>query len=183
MLMQRTPKIIATELLVLQAKSGDKAAFEELYLLWMPIVYGRCLRQLKHTANAQDATSKTWIKVIKGIGRLRNPTTFAAWIMRIGHLTCLDMMRKQTRITGLKQNLQNEAPATEAKPDAAIDLASAIKQLPENQRQVLDLHYSLGFSISQIAHVVGVKSGTVKSRLYTARQTLKTKLQTGENYE
>lgn len=181
--MQRTPKIIATELLVLQAKSDDKAAFEELYRLWVPVLYGRCLRQLKQPADAQDAVQKVWIKVIKGIGQLKNPTTFIAWIMRICHLTCVDTVRRQVRRGKMQQNLQNELPATKPEPHSAIDLASAIKQLPENQRQVLDLHYSLGFSISQIAHVVGVKSGTVKSRLYTARQTLKTKLQTGESYE
>ncbi|MCF6292080.1 MAG: RNA polymerase sigma factor [Robiginitomaculum sp.] len=181
--MQRTAKIIATELLVLQAKSGDKAAFEELYRLWMPIVYGRCLRQLKHTANAQDATSKTWIKIIKGIGRLKNPTTFAAWLMRIAHLTCVDIVRKQIRQGSINQQLQDEIPNQTAIDENAIDLSTAIKQLPEGQQQVLDLHYSLGFSVAQIAHILGIKTGTVKSRLHTARQFLKTKLQTGENYE
>jgi len=179
--MKRNAKTIATELLVLRVQSGDRRAMDELVQLWMPVLYGRCLRQLHQPTDAQDAAQKVWVKVVRGIGRLKDPACFAAWLLRIGHVTCVDHIRKQVRRRQMQERLSESESVNEPANADELDLRTAIARLPQLQQEVLDLYYVIGFSIAEIAHILGIKSGTVKSRLHAARQTLKTTLETGEN--
>ncbi len=184
--MTRTPERIATELLVLKAQSGDRAAFDGLVRIWGPILQRRCLRQLGQPADAQDAAQRVWIKAMRGIGHLKDPACFAAWLLRIGHLTCIDLIRRQRRTHVLHDELElvNQVEADETakqvSPDA-LDLRAAIKLLSASQQEVLELHYTGGFSMGEIAHILGLAEGTIKSRLHTARQLLRKQLETGEN--
>ncbi|PHR60895.1 MAG: hypothetical protein COA47_06735 [Robiginitomaculum sp.] len=184
--MTRTPERIATELLVLKAQSGDRAAFDGLVRIWGPILLRRCLRQLDQPADAQDAAQRVWVKAMRGIGRLKDPACFAAWLLRIGHLTCIDFIRRRRRTHVLHDELHqatqddDDQTANQISP-AAMDLRAAIKSLSASQQEVLELHYTGGFSMGEVAHILGLAEGTVKSRLHTARQILRTKLETGEN--
>ncbi len=186
--MKRTPKTIASELLVLQVQSGDRAAFDELFRLWMPVIYGRCLRQLREPEDARDASQKVWLKIFQGIHRLKDPACFLAWSLRIAHLTCTDTIRKQIRRGAVRQEMSGQDAddcelSSRSYEEEAIDLKVSIMNLPTSQQQILDLYYVVGFSVAEIAQILGLATGTVKSRLHTARQALKLKLKTGENHE
>lgn len=178
--MNRSAIRIASELLVLKAQSGDRAAFEALYRQWNPIVLAHCLRHLRQSADAQDASQKAWLKAMNSLGHLKDPACFPAWLLRIGHLSCIDVIRRQSRRSNLQNQLEQNQTASFDDPEKTLDLRAAIGNLPQGQQEILGLHYSAGFSTAEIGHILGLAAGTVKSRLHTARQKLKTHLTTGE---
>jgi len=181
---RRTPEQIATELLVLKVQAGDQAAFAALYRQWGPVLISRCRRQLQQKEDAQDAAQKVWLKVMRNIGGLKDPACFAAWLLRIGHLTCIDTIRRKTRRGGLANDMQVDQPLTpEADDEASLDMRAAIGRLPAIQQEILKLRYASGFTMGEIAHILGIAVGTVKSRLHTARNNLRTQFETGENHE
>ncbi|MBL4595523.1 MAG: RNA polymerase sigma factor [Robiginitomaculum sp.] len=183
--MQRTPQRIATELYVLEMQAGKRSGFEPLYAQWTPILLAHCRRQLNQRADAQDAVQQVWIKALRGIGALKDPACFAAWILRIAHVTCVDIIRRSSRSQAVYAELSQQPEAEQPSPTQPehMDLRRAIRELPTQQQDILSLHYTYGFSMGEIAHVLGIPAGTVKSRLSTARTVLASILEKGEHHE
>jgi RNA polymerase sigma-70 factor (ECF subfamily) len=179
--MTRFIQRITSELLVLKARGGDRAALSALVELWSPVLLGRCRRLLRHDADAQDAAQTAWIKAMRGLHRLKDPACFAAWLLRIGHLSYIDIIRRRGRQTEIYEQWQ-QTVSEKCEPDRAeaLDVRHAIARLPAAQQDILDLHYRDGFSMAEIGHILGISAGTVKSRLHSARKILRTKLETGE---
>lgn len=166
---------ILTELLVLRIQSGERKAFDLLVAQWHRRLIRRVFRLTQDPDAAKDIAQETWIAVVKGIRRLDDPSRFQNWIYRIIRNKCADWIRKEQSERRLKVTFAEEAESrTESKSDGPIDvIRSEIRKLPNDQRTVLTLFYLNEMGVRAIALNLGIPEGTVKSRLYHAREMLK----------
>ncbi len=179
--MKDDPDRVLDEYLVVLAQGGSPEALDRLTRRWTP----RLLRYAARTAGnpelAGDIVQETWLGAIRGLKRLTDPARFPAWIYGIARRKCVDLIR-------INQHLRRQTVREQADLDAntantvggpssdAIDLAAAIAQLSEEQRDVVHLFYGEDLSVQEIAEVLALPSGTVKSRLHHAREKLKATL-------
>ena len=124
---------------------------------------------------ARDVVQETWIGAIRGMRGLRDPAQFPAWIYGIATRKCADAIRANTRRRRLDAQAAAESsgPVENLTSEQHIDLATAIRGLPPIHRAVVHLFYREELSVEEIATVLGIPAGTVKSRLHHARDALK----------
>ena len=171
---------IQDQILVLRCQQGDAAAFAALFDRWQPRLVHLACRLTGDREAAWDAVQETWMAVTKGLGRLDDVEAFATWIFRILNNKCNDWARKQQSQRRLHDGLvieqqgREESPAT---PDRRYDtVREAMAALPPADGALLTLYYIENLGVAAIAEIVGVPAGTVKSRLYHARNRLRAML-------
>lgn len=167
------------DLLVLAMQSGDKRAFGLLYQH-----YHRDLRRfaaflLPNPAAAEDLVQNVWLKVSQRIMRLKDPAVFTSWLYRAVRWEVQDYLKHAVQRRNQPLSEQHELiaapePATTAN---SSDLAKALATLAAPERLVLQLHYFHELELTQIALIIDIPLGTVKSRLYRARQQLQQRLE------
>lgn len=168
--------------LIALVQSGSRDAFDRLVRRWTPKLVRYVTRVLGHPDVARDIVQETWIAAIRGLKKLDDPSRFPAWIYSIAHRKCIDGIRRNQRVRRLKEHVGREAAVasnvnlTRREYDHPPDLATAISRLSHEQREVVHLFYAEDLSLEDIASVLGVPPGTVKSRLHRARESLKTHL-------
>ena len=171
----RSPEDIQDELDVLDAQSGNLDALQRLVKRWQAPLLRYATRMTRDQEGARDTVQEAWISATKGIGRLRDPAGFRPWIYRIVQRRAADWVRRQARERKVEKVAREITP--EAGHDPAIEiLREAIAALPDDQRQLLQLHYTDGLRVREIAEVLEVPVGTVKSRLFHARELLRASL-------
>jgi len=185
----RTPRhedLIADELLVLEAQSGDRAALDRLVARWSGAM-GRLARRLTGDDEmAREAVQDAWIGVVRGLGRLDDPARFGGWAMRIVRRRCADRIRARGRARDASSSV---APAvgrdtsTPVSAEHADSLREALASLDPDDRLALGLHYVDGLALRHVASALGVPVGTVKSRLHAARARLREALSALEDTE
>ncbi len=165
---------IANELLVLKAQDGDRAAFDALVRHWSPVLQRYCVRLTQDRDLAHDAVQTCWLKVIKSLRRLNDAACFPAWILRIASHVCTDMLRGKIRRRKGEDALA-KIPVSEMRADThdLMDLRTALVQLRPDDRILVGMFYGQGLGVVQIATMLEVPEGTIKSRLYTVRKTLR----------
>ncbi len=186
--MQRTHDDIQSELLVLKAQEGDSDALESLVAHWHPRFARLAWRLTNQQEAASDVAQEAWIAIVRGLTKLDDPARFRAWAYRIVTNKCSDWTRK--RIVGRKvqRKLETESNLTgmESKEGSqeiteTVDQVKCLREtlatLPDDQRAILSLHYLEDMGIREIASVLGVPKGTIKSRLFYARDRLKQALE------
>jgi len=161
---------IQNQLLVLDAQEGSRVALEELVRRWYGKLWQHARRLTSDPHAAWDITQRSWYDIIKGLRRLEDPARFAAWAYRITTHRAMDWLRTCQR--------QQHSPLPAIEPpcagaDDSAEVREALLQLKESSRLVLTLYYWEHLSIAEISIVLEIPAGTVKSRLYTARQELK----------
>ncbi|MCB2156371.1 RNA polymerase sigma factor [bacterium] len=178
--MARKREHIYSELLVLRAQGGSRDAFRELVELWQGRLLGHAVTLLKGEQDAaQDAVQEAWVAAVRGLRRLDDPARFPSWIFRIVSNKCADEIRRRQRNRRAQERLEEEGPAVEKAPepfdapDEDALLAEGLAALPAERRAILRLHYVDGLSMAQIGEVLGIPAGTVKSRLFHAREELR----------
>jgi RNA polymerase sigma-70 factor (ECF subfamily) len=176
--------------LIQKAKLGDIAAYNQLVLTYQQDVYNVTYRIMHAPQAAEDVTQETFIAAYKALGSFRDGN-FKAWLLRIGTNRCYDALRRhkrrpQSSLDELTE--QNDAPAFLSSPDDGPEeqqeqsevndaIAVCLKELPDDQRIVAVLCDVEGYSYDEIAEIVSVSLGTVKSRLNRARSKLRDCLQ------
>lgn len=177
----RTRADILNELLVLQAQNGEKQAFELLVQRWHHSLYRRAVRLTGNEESARDIVQEVWLAATKGLRRLNDPAKFRGWIYRIVGNKCADHVRKRQVDRRLEAHVVHTAgrvPTNVAEANEMIgSLRTEIRRLPEQQRTVLTLFYLEEMAVREIALILGIPEGTVKSRLYNARKVLKEALE------
>jgi RNA polymerase sigma-70 factor (ECF subfamily) len=164
------------DLLVLQCQQGDVAGFDRLVRRWQKPLLNYAYRLTSDWAAAQDAVQDTWMVVIRGLVTLKDVACFHTWLFRIASHKCQDHWRRDQSSRRVAEALQNQSDATAAAapPNAErADIDAAFHRLPPESRTVLALMYLEDFSVGEIADVLSLPEGTVKSRLFHARQQLK----------
>lgn len=167
---QRDPALDG--LLVVRSQRGDAAAFGLLVERWQGRFVSTARRLTGDEHAAQDAVQESWVAVINRLRSLEDPQAFATWAFAILRNKCMDLHRRSAR-----RLRADQAAAREARPNGgeaeAVSLEEALARLPEKQRAAVVLYYWDGFSVPEIAEIEAVPAGTVKSRLYHAREVLR----------
>lgn len=163
---------IENEALVLACRTGNRAAFQELARRWQEPLWRHALRLTGHQEAAWDVLQETWMDVAQGIMRLRDPTTFRAWVYRVATRRAMDWHRSRH---GQPSDLEDIEPSENAPEptDAEDAVRQALARLSGTQRVVMSLHYLEGCDVAEVAEILGIAPGTVKSRLHHAREKLR----------
>jgi RNA polymerase sigma-70 factor (ECF subfamily) len=171
--------------LVEQARRGDLKAFESIVRLRMDAVYRLTLAIVGNEADASDATQDAFVAAWRQIGSLRDADRLDAWLARIavnsGRMVARGRRRRSVReIGGLTADTTDLPsrigdPAGQVAEDARA-LGAALEHLSPDQRAILALHHLDGRSVGEIASILQVPEGTVKSRLFAARRALVARL-------
>lgn len=171
--------------LVQAAKGGDMQAFDELVNLYNKRVINIAYSLLSDREDAYDAAQEVFIRVYKNLSGFRGDSTVSTWIFRITQNVCKDFLRKRKPIAQSLDNDDEDEPSLEIadeslSPEQVSErnekialLRAAIAELEENQRIVLTLFDLDGRSYEEIAEIIKCPIGTVKSRLYRARESLR----------
>lgn len=173
---QTSPDIRADELLAIRCQLGERDAFDALISRWHEPIW-RYLRRLTNSDDAAaDLAQDTWLKALRGIASLREPASLRAWLFGIARRVAMDRLRRQYTRAEDPDVMLDDIPAPEADTDLESDLAaleSGMDSLPMREREILALFYLRELTIEQIATLIDVPAGTVKSRLFRARQLLR----------
>ncbi len=171
----------ADELLTLRCQLGERDAFDELIARWHEPVW-QYLRGLSGSDDAaSDLSQDTWLRVMRGIAALREPARFRPWLFGIARRVAMDRLRLQYQWNVDGEAVLDELPAADVDPGLESELATleaGIASLPMRERETLALFYLRQLSIEEIATLLAVPAGTVKSRLFRARGMLKQELRT-----
>jgi RNA polymerase sigma-70 factor (ECF subfamily) len=189
--MIRDSRQVLTEFLVLDAQRGSERAFRDLHELWQPDLRRMVRVRVDHADSVDDVLTEVWLAIARGLSALDDPACFPRWAFQIVQRRSADWIRKRMRDRRLEETALAEAeqlaPAAlspEPEPtDEVSAIRAAILQLPSDQQQLLHLHYQLERSIAEIAAVLAIPPGTVKSRLFSVRETLKRKLERKNSHE
>ncbi|MEO9964318.1 MAG: RNA polymerase sigma factor [Reichenbachiella sp.] len=175
-------------LLVLQAQRGNRKAFEQLVHKWhKKLIYQSYIRT-KDWKSSEDIVQDVWQWLISNLRNLKESDKFGAWIRTIVDRRSIDWVRKQERVRskecrtptddGFESAINTQGDLepmdeVDTKEQRLNDLEKAINKLNADFKLVLMLYYSESNSIETIAQVLAIPKGTVKSRLYKAREKLK----------
>lgn len=173
-------------------KAGDTDAFQELVLKYEKRVYNHCLRMVNDEEESYDLTQEVFLKVFRKIKNYEHTYSFYTWLYRITVNSCIDYLRRKKRQVqsislsanpgddGSQFGKEQEIPDSTYVPDVAFAnkeldqvLRQANNQLSERLRSIILLKEIEGFSYEEIAEILGCSKGTVKSRLFRARERLK----------
>lgn len=160
-------------MLVLAAQR-DAAGFDALVARWQPDLLRYIQRMTLDEAAAWDVVQETWFSVVRGLRRLEQPEAFPAWAFRIATNKCRDWGRRQTRRGHLLERYETETANTPGETAGNLDdrLERALGRLAADLREPVALYYEQQMSIREISDALGIKTGTVKTRLYRARREL-----------
>lgn len=191
-------KDIDLETTILELKSGETAALDVLIEFYTQKLYGFCCSILKNDADAEEAVQDTFIKVYKKIDTFDLSTNFTAWIYRIASNTAKDILRRHKKHSKcisfdkpisddnasdsvghcmeISDNSENPSSNLQIKETKSI-IFDEIEALPDLYKEVLLLRHIEDFSYDEIAEILNCNVGTVKSRLFRAREILKEKIE------
>ena len=163
--------------LVEQARDGDDLAFSELVDLDGDLCYAIAFRILRDAERAQDAVQQAFLLAWRELPRLRDPERFGPWLHRLLVNACYEELRRHRRWASRIRALPVDGPSG-PDPMVSVDdrdaLDRAFGRLTPEHRAVFVLHHHAGLPLAEIADIVGVPVGTVKSRLHYATRTLRT---------
>jgi RNA polymerase sigma factor (sigma-70 family) len=173
----RDTDAVARELLALRCRRGDRAAWEELIRTWEPRLFYFIRRLVHHEADAWDVLQETWVRVLHGIGSLSDPRSLAPWLYRVARNTALGHARSREPPHA---SLEDHPDANASDPaggrlefEDAEQVHRGLLALSLPHREVLTLYFLEDLSVEEVATVLGVPPGTVKSRLHYAKQALR----------
>lgn len=173
---RETDSRVQYEWLALRCQSGDQEAFEDLIaVMERPLLY-YAMSLTGDQDSALDVLQDVWIKVFRGIRKLKDPDALRSWLYSITHGVAVDRVRRnysreqaeQTRFEDF-----NEAEEPSFADEDADEVHRALNQLEVKHREVLVLHFLQDLSIAEISTVVGCSEGTVKSRMHYGKRAMK----------
>ncbi len=177
--MKRSSQQILDEWLVTCSQSGDKQALNRLLQRWRPRLLAYAHRQLGDAEAANDVVQETLLAITKSIRQLKDISTFPSWTYQILHRRGCDWIAKKQR-----QRRDDEVLVVDTieqnEPDFDPVLQKALRTLDNDHYQTLRLFYLEEFSLVEIAEIIRVPIGTVKSRLFNGRQKMKQYLENQE---
>ena len=182
--MNRDSKQVLTEWLVLSAQRGSESAFTALHELWREDLRRLCFVRVQQADAVGEIVNDAWLSIARGLHGVDDPACFPRWAFRIVERRCADWIRARSRERRREAVAAKEAdqlaPAPPPRGDSSdeiVRLRAAIGGLSVSERELLHLYYELERSVAEIAEVLGVPSGTVKSRLFSLRETLRQQME------
>ena len=165
--------------LITAARSGDRAAIDELLARYEPAIYRFGLRMCGDEESAREVLQETMLAAFRHLPGFRADARLSTWLYQIARSFCIKERRGARPTTGLDEQLADPGAAPDRQAHAneiGAALAAAIGALPAEQREVLVLRDVEGLSAEEAADVVGIEVGALKSRLHRARTALRAQL-------
>ena len=163
------------ELLVTLARAGDRKAANRLAARWYPRLIRTALRLVRDRQDAEEAVQEAWAAICRGWPRLSDPAMFPGWAFGILRRKCVDRIRTAQRDRTRTAPLDAAPePSQPARGELQVEIDQALASLSDDHRLAAILFFGEGLSLNEIAAVTGVPVGTAKSRIFKARQHLKT---------
>lgn len=176
------------ELVFHKAKTGNPAAFEELISSYEKLIFNASYRMMGNTQDAEDISQEVIIKVYKNLAACKSAAAFKSWLFRIINNSCIDEMRRRKGKTALSLDAsQNDGESYIENPvlrdditpeseylrkDTNKKIQQAIDNLPPDYKAVIVMRDINGMSYEEIAEVLALSMGTVKSRIARGRKKL-----------
>jgi RNA polymerase sigma-70 factor (ECF subfamily) len=163
-----------------RCQDGERAAFEELFEMYQPRLKYYVRRLDSGDANTDDTLQDIWLAVFKKIHKLKDVQSFAVWLYRIARNKVYDGFRRKDRFVRLPK--EDELPVS-GSIEPVFDtnhseiLHRALNTLKPHHREVLTLCFIEQMSYQSIADVVGCSIGTVRSRIFYAKQSLREEME------
>jgi len=154
------------------AKQGDKEAFEKLIVENKVAMYKVAISILRNDEDAGDAISETIFKAYKSIKNLKDVNFFKTWLIRILINECNYMLKQKRRIVSIENYQVADTTNEHNVSDDSIDIQIALDKLDKELKLIVVLYYYNKMKIEEIANILNIAEGTIKSRLYTARKKL-----------
>jgi RNA polymerase sigma-70 factor (ECF subfamily) len=176
------PAPVEDQALIAATLAGNREAFGELVGRYQRAVYHLAARTLRDPTEAEDATQEAFFKAYRALQSFRPGAKFSTWIFTICYRLCCDRLARRKRLSG--DELPDRAdpgagPALLAeRNDEARRLRAAIDLLPEKYRTVITLYHLQGKQYDEIASVLNLPLGTVKTHLFRAKEQLRKALTT-----
>ncbi len=162
------------------ALGGDSGAFATLVERYDRAVYHLAYRTLHDVEEARDATQEAFFKAYRSLRTFKPGAKFSTWIFAIAYHACCDRLNRRKRYSNDElPDRADPGPGPESQAialDQARRLRAAIEQLPEKYRTVITLYHLQGKQYEEIATVLGLPMGTVKTHLFRAKEHLRTLL-------
>ena len=173
--------------LVRRVQSGELDAFEDLVRAHEKTVYNLALRMTGNPEDAEDMAQEAFLKAYRSLPDFRGESKFSVWLYRIVSNVCLDHLRRQSRRPAVSLTTEDEegeaqqwdVPDESLSPERLLEqkltreaVQKGLRQLPEEQRQILLLREIKGLSYEEIGEILELEPGTVKSRIFRARKRL-----------
>ena len=184
--------IVEEDILDLLRAKDYRVAFERLLDRMQTRIFHLALALLREEAWAKDATQDCFLKVWRGLSGYAGDSSLSTWVYAIARNTCYTEVRKRSSrpavsledpgIAELVDQASDEPPAG-FPTDRRLTLELVISRLPDNQRVVLRLFYFEEKSYEEVAEIMGIPLGTVKTHLYRAKRELLNALQKGKHYD
>lgn len=172
-------RALGDELLAIRCQLGEPDAFDALIDRWHDPLW-RYARRLAGTDEAaSDVTQDVWLRVLRGIARLRQPERLRPWLFGITRRVLMDRLRLKYSNLDVVPVDEMELAAVEPGDDIEAELESmqeGMTRLPLVEREVLTLFYLRELTLVEVADILEVPVGTVKSRLFRARHLLRREL-------
>lgn len=172
---------------VAKAQNGDKKAMEHIVDETSRYVCYYCLTLLCSEDEANDAVQEIYLTVLKKLSTLENPKAFLGWLKAVTSNHCKNRLARNKNYPSLDDEVlfeNAEEMDIQLIPQKQIEaqelrnaVVTAVKNLPVFQRECVMMYYYNEMSVSQIAEILEIKEGTVKSRLYNARKSIKSELE------
>jgi RNA polymerase sigma-70 factor (ECF subfamily) len=167
--------------------SGDRAVFELIFKRYYRRVYSLCLRFCNLDTNlAEEAAQETFLQTYKSLDRFQFKSGFYTWLYRVTFNTCSIAIKKasRNRAASIDSMVDVLAAPVESSPGGQLarkehhnQVATVLKELPDDQKKVMILGPVMGHSYQEIAEIIGETITVVKGRLFRARQNFKKKFE------
>ena len=161
------------------AKAGNSQAFAMLVRGYLPRLYAVAYSFLRNVEDASDICQETLLRVYRNFSRFDETRAFFPWVYRILKNLCLNQVKKKTRSPYEMDTADRIVSHHKAPEELLLEkeeaelLQKALNRLPEKHREILVLKEWGGASYRELADALGIPEGTVMSRLYNARKSLK----------
>ncbi|WP_028785028.1 RNA polymerase sigma factor SigW [Thalassobacillus devorans] len=174
-----------------EIKKGDQAAFEDVVSFYQHKVYQICFRMIGNAHEAEDLAQEAFIRAYTNIDRFDERRKFSTWLYRIATNLTIDRIRKKkpdyfldAEVKGTEGlNMYSQLAADQALPEEEVEslelqtyIHKEILALPPKYRSVIVLRFLDELSLQEIAEVLEIPVGTVKTRIHRGRETLRKRL-------
>jgi RNA polymerase sigma-70 factor, ECF subfamily len=166
--------------LIRAAGAGDVAAFEELVRAYQAHVWRFLRHLLGDPTLAEDVTQETFVRVYRKLSGFRFRSKFSTWIFSVARNAGIDAIRSRQRQDRLIQIVEPPAPQRAGSGEVKVEVEAALQSLSPKLREAFILIEALGLTYREAGQAIGVPEGTVKSRVFHAREQLMTWMSAGE---
>ena len=167
--------------LIRRATAGDKDAFAELVRAHQQHVWRFLRRLLGDDALAEDVTQETFVRVYTRLSTFTFEAKFSTWVFQIARNAGIDELRRRQRQARLRDTLARRDLTVIPSPEVGVELQMLLDKLPDDLRAALLLVEIFGLRYREAGEVLGIPTGTVKSRVHNARVKLHEWAQAGEH--